>query len=291
MKTAPYLQYLLLPLCVLALSTPLNTKALSIMLTNDDGIDSIGLTSLEAALINAGHTVTVIAPAEEQSGMGTSLTVRQALKVNKRDARHYVIHGKPADTAMIGLTEILKTTPPDLVISGANFGQNIGPIANSSGTVSAAITASSLGVPAIALSVGIDFSEAKTQPRFKSTLSMFKPAAQFLVSLIKQLEKNSAMLLPAHTVLNINYPISTATPPVKITAISNTSPFNLSYIYDEAQQQYQLQFLPGDTTQLNGDSKYFSEGFITISILKNNWDATTSEHNKALNKQLRKAFQ
>ena len=90
--------------------------------------------------------------------------------------------GSPADSVLVGLLHILQGETPDIVISGANFGPNLG-YASSSGTVGAATMAMHVGIPAIAVSVGIDPAEYSATPiPFPSTFGAFDGAAEFTVS-------------------------------------------------------------------------------------------------------------
>lgn len=131
---------------------------LRIMVTNDDGVNSPGLATLVDALQALPNVqVTVIAPATNQSGTSdtfstTPITVAPATTANGDAAT--TVSGTPADTVLYGITTVLPQ-PPHVVVSGTNFGQNLGTVTTLSGTVGAARTANRLGVPAIATSAGI----------------------------------------------------------------------------------------------------------------------------------------
>ena len=121
------------------------------LLTNDDGIRATGLAALERALTKLG-TIDVVAPDRERSGAGHSLTLHQPLRVAQIDATHHAVSGTPTDAVLLAM-ETLLAERPDWVISGINHGPNMGEDVTYSGTVSAAIEATILGVPAIAVSV------------------------------------------------------------------------------------------------------------------------------------------
>ena len=128
-----------------------------ILLTNDDGIDSPALWTAAEALSEVGY-VTVAAPQEQQSGTGRSFpitskgTIReQTLTVRGQEWTVYAVGGTPAQTVQHSLLEILPQKP-DLVVSGINYGENIGEIIHFSGTVGAALEAASANIPAIAVS-------------------------------------------------------------------------------------------------------------------------------------------
>jgi len=186
------------------------TTPLDILLTNDDGYDAPGIKVMWQALKAAGHDVTLVAPAQQQSGSSVRVTTRGKIGFEKKGDGVWAIEGSPADAVLVGLLHILADQPPDLVISGSNFGQNISVGANSSGTVGAAIMAMQLGVPTLAVSVGVRLEEHDAQPQpFPSTFAAFESAAAFVVSLLADLQSSLPEddgLLPNHTVLNVNYP-------------------------------------------------------------------------------------
>jgi 5'-nucleotidase len=129
-----------------------------ILLTNDDGILSPGLWAAASALSEIGF-VHVVAPREQYSGGGRSLPstsdgVIQEKKVvvNDMEWTVYSVGGSPAQAVLHGVLEILPE-PPDLVVSGINYGENVGSGVTISGTVGAAMEGASLGVPALAVSL------------------------------------------------------------------------------------------------------------------------------------------
>lgn len=123
-------------------------EGLEILLTNDDGIDATGLAVLRDEL-DAIADVTTIAPANDQSKVGRQTS--SEVVIEERNGA-VAIHGTPADCVIAGLTELCPE--PDLVVSGCNRGANLGGyVLGRSGTVSAAVEAAFLGVPAIATSL------------------------------------------------------------------------------------------------------------------------------------------
>jgi 5'-nucleotidase len=134
-----------------------NTKP-QILLTNDDGILSPGLWAAAASLSRLGF-VTVTAPRDQASGMGRSLPntsdgiiEEKRVKVNDQEWTVYSIGGSPAQTVLYGTLEIMKQKP-DLVVSGINYGENIGSGVTVSGTVGAALEGASLEIPSMAVSL------------------------------------------------------------------------------------------------------------------------------------------
>ena len=132
-----------------------------ILLTNDDGIESPGLWAAAQALAPLGF-VHVVAPRQQFSGAGRSLPGTSDGKISPREmfvnGQNWLVHavgGSPAQSVLHGLLEILPVRP-DLVVSGINFGENIGNGITISGTVGAALEAASYGVPALAASLETD---------------------------------------------------------------------------------------------------------------------------------------
>lgn len=131
-----------------------------ILLTNDDGIYAPGLRALRAELQRLG-TVTVVAPATEQSATGHSVTLLNPLLVSEvfePDGTTFIgwaVEGRPADTVKLALLELLPD-PPDLIVSGMNAGSNAGINVLYSGTVAAAIEGAFFRRTAIAVSLEYD---------------------------------------------------------------------------------------------------------------------------------------
>ena len=122
---------------------------MKILLTNDDGYGAPGIEALRIALQAAGHEVTVVAPSEQRSGAGHSVTLRRELRA-KPQPHGYALDGTPADCAKIGLRFLAPGC--DMVVSGINLGANLGVDTNYSGTAAAAREAAIQGVPALASS-------------------------------------------------------------------------------------------------------------------------------------------
>jgi len=133
-----------------------------ILITNDDGIHSQGLKTLEKSLAGVGE-VTVVAPAHEMSATSQSLSLLTPLRLQRYDEHHFAVSGTPADTVILALYHILPQKP-DLVVSGINPGANLGENVVYSGTVAAAMEAALHGVPSIAISLAtrkhMDFTNA-----------------------------------------------------------------------------------------------------------------------------------
>ena len=130
----------------------INIKKARILVANDDGIDAPGLQLLEKIARSMSDEVWVVAPSAEQSATGHSLTLRRPLRIKNRGRRRFAVNGTPTDCVLLAVNQIMKQYKPDLMLSGINNGRNVGEDMTYSGTIAAAMEATLLGVPAIALS-------------------------------------------------------------------------------------------------------------------------------------------
>jgi 5'-nucleotidase len=125
---------------------------LRILLTNDDGVNAGGLKVLEQLARAFSDDLWVVAPAEEQSGAGHSLTLSRPVRLRKLGERRFCVTGTPTDSVMMAVGHLMRELKPNLVLSGVNRGANLADDITYSGTVSAAMEGALAGVPAIALS-------------------------------------------------------------------------------------------------------------------------------------------
>ncbi len=160
-----------------------------ILISNDDGIHSPGLKSLASVLRGLG-SVFVVAPDREMSAASHSLTLHRPLRVTRTGHQEYAIDGTPTDCVTLAVNSILPRTP-DIVLSGINMGTNLGEDVLYSGTVSAAMEGTMLGIPSVACSLG---------PPFDSSM---ESAALFAGRIAKRILDHG---LPVDTLLNINVP-------------------------------------------------------------------------------------
>jgi 5'-nucleotidase len=188
-----------------------------IMVTNDDGVTSPGITALADAASSLG-SVMIIGPEGEQSAAGMSLTFNRPLRVTKVHVGRrvcYAVSGSPADSTMIGIHNILPRRP-DAVASGINMGENL-TIQDifASGTVAAALSAALLGIPAIAFSMEIP--PNRTIIHGKKDPSFAIPARIAAEILREVLERG---LPKGADLLNVNFPWGTSwRTRVKITSL------------------------------------------------------------------------
>ena len=123
-----------------------------ILLTNDDGVAAPGLKVLETLARKFSDDVWIVAPADENSGAGHSLTLSKPVRVRQHGPKHYSVAGTPTDAVMMALGVIMDDHKPDLILSGINRGANLGDDVTYSGTVSAAMEGTLAGIRSIALS-------------------------------------------------------------------------------------------------------------------------------------------
>jgi 5'-nucleotidase len=123
-----------------------------ILITNDDGVNARGLRLLESIVRQFTDDIWIVAPSEEQSGAGHSLTLTTPVRLRRHDERRFSVTGTPTDAVMLALAHVMKDSPPDVVLSGINRGANLAEDVTYSGTVSAAMEGALAGVRSIALS-------------------------------------------------------------------------------------------------------------------------------------------
>ena len=235
-----------------------------ILVTNDDGIRSDGLWGLVAELKKVGPVV-VVAPAREQSAVGTAVTLRQPLRVNSETplipgVEAYSVGGTPADSVILALGR-LAADRIDLVVSGINSGLNLGDDVFISGTVGAALQGYLHGLPALAIST-----EAVNNSHLEGT-------AKVAALLAKMIDTGT---LPRDIFLNVNLPdlpLEEITE-TRITRLANQSHGNSVAVRQEDGDQpyYRLlrQRLSSDT-DTNTDIAAIERGYISITPLHTHW--------------------
>ncbi len=180
----------------LTLNRAMAQKRPLILVTNDDGITAPGIRTLIKAVLPLGEVV-VVAPDAPQSGMGHAITVNDTLycdpiKVDDSlEISEFSCSGTPADCVKIAVNEVLHRKP-DLLVSGVNHGSNASINVIYSGTMSAAVEAGTMGIPAIGFSL-LDFSY---NADFSHTIDPIR-------HLTRQCLEHG---MPQGVVLNVNFP-------------------------------------------------------------------------------------
>lgn len=164
-----------------------------ILLTNDDGIHAAGLKTLESIAHNFSDDIWIIAPEHDQSAVSHSLTLRTPFRISEVSEKKYAVSGTPTDCVLAAIRSLMVDHLPDLVLSGVNYGANIAEDVTYSGTVAAALEATILGIPAIALSLTIN----PGHPAKWSTAEHWGPEV---------VQKVLKLPIPEKVLINVNFP-------------------------------------------------------------------------------------
>jgi len=190
-----------------------------ILISNDDGIDSVGIKVLEEALSPLGRIV-VVAPDNEQSGSSHSLTLRSPIATTTIDENHYRVCGTPTDCVLLA-TQVILDRAPDIIVSGINHGPNMGEDVTYSGTVAAAFEGTILGIQSVAVSaLQRSVADASTNGHYARTV----------------VEMVLRTGLPRYTVLNVNIP-DPEVAPVEGIKITNLGSRHYENFIDKGQSQ------------------------------------------------------
>lgn len=163
---------------------------MKILVTNDDGIHAPGIRALAEALRTVGE-VAVVAPDRERSAVGHALTLHHPLRAVELGPDKYSVDGTPTDCVNLGIHNLI-SFKPDIVVSGINRGGNLGDDVTYSGTVSAAMEAALMGIPAFAVSLVTE-----------GAGDNYDAAAGFAARLAREVFSRG---LPGDTFLNVNVP-------------------------------------------------------------------------------------
>lgn len=245
---------------------------MKLLISNDDGIFSLGIRTLANTLAEAGHDISVVCPDRERSATGHGLTLHDPIRAEVVESvfhpavKAWACSGTPSDCVKLGLWALLDSKP-DYVLSGINHGSNLGTDVLYSGTVSAAMEGVIEGIPSIAFSLT------------SFTYQDFEPAAKFARILLEQLAQQP---LPQLMLLNVNVP------PVKWEAIAGVAitrqgvrryfdvfekridPRGKTYYWLTGELQEELEptphpFLPPDTPT---DVQAIRNNYITVTPLQ-----------------------
>jgi len=268
-----------------------SSEPLHILLTNDDGHEAPGIRALQRVLKLAGHKVSMVAPSTQQSATSMGVTSRRNMMLEQIEEDSWHLDGHPADTVLVALRHLFEDKPPDMVLSGINFGPNVGTALYMSGTIGAAIMASLYGIPSIAISAGVRFDEVGTE--FPSTFEILDPAAEFACSVIDSLRSSrdkNGRLLPENILLSINYP---ALPRHLIKGVLHPEISGKHLIemgYRRCDETGHV--IPGFYSRVDPeqphkedhDVRAHLEGYITISAIKPSWNPPANQAEELRNR-------
>ncbi len=219
-----------------------------ILITNDDGINAPGLTVLHdiaTSLAGPDGEVWTVAPAFEQSGVAHCISYTRPFMMTELEPRRFAAEGSPADCVLAGLYNVLKDSPPDLILSGVNRGNNSAENALYSGTLGGAMEGALQGIPSIGLSQYFG-------PRNAKMDNPFEAAAVLGADLIRRLLELTPKAQTGYQLFyNINFPPVPAAevrgtriapqglrPATRFTAQETTSPNGRRYTWIQGGDQH-----------------------------------------------------
>jgi len=235
-----------------------------ILVTNDDGYDAKGLLSLVSALKELEDVeVTVVAPANEKSACGHSLTLVRPLRFVSVDDDFYKLEdGTPSDCVYLSLSTLFEDNKPDLLVSGINRGSNMGEDITYSGTAAGAMEGVLHDVPSIAISQVMDF----TNPAGDFTL-----AATTIKKIVTKIREGS-FPLPQREFLNINIPAETLQAEMKVTYAGYRFYANDSHVHRNPRGEehywlglHPLNFAPREGAKGMSDYEAIEAGYISVT--------------------------
>jgi 5'-nucleotidase len=239
-------------------------KKFKILVTNDDGYEANGLLALVKALKELEDVeVTVVAPANEKSACGHSLTLVRPLRFVGVDDDFYKLDdGTPSDCVYLSLSTIYNDEKPDLLISGINRGSNMGEDITYSGTAAGAMEGVLHDIPSIAISQVMDFSDPSGD---------FSLATKTIKTIVTKIRENS-FPLPEREFININIPHGVKDAQMKVTYAGYRFYANDSHMHrnPRGEEHYWLGLHPLNFTPRKGvegmsDYEAIEAGYISLT--------------------------
>ena len=163
-----------------------------ILITNDDGYNSFGIKLLSDILKQFANEIYVVAPRNNRSGSSRSISLKKDIKFEKITSASWVVDGTPTDCVIFALNYIFKNEKPNYILSGINFGTNIGDEISYSGTIGAAFEGALRGIPSLAIS-----------QKITNTDKNFIISKNNLPNILPQIFKH---FLNENLLLNLNFP-------------------------------------------------------------------------------------
>ena len=224
---------------------------MTIVLTNDDGIDAPGIRALQQAITDRSI---IVAPTKQYSGCGHQVTTHRGIQLEQRSATEYAVDGTPVDCTRLAITQIVRDTK--LVLSGINPGGNLGTDVYISGTVAAVREAAIHGIPGIAISHWLK----------KPLIIDWDVATQWT---IKVLEDLSSRPLPIGSFWNVNLPHLEpgAAEPKIVLCQTSIDPLPVEFRAEGDLYYYQGEYAKRDRTPGTDVDICFS-GNIAVTLIK-----------------------
>ncbi|HIC10902.1 MAG TPA: 5'/3'-nucleotidase SurE [Campylobacterales bacterium] len=243
----------------------------SILITNDDGVDSLGILELKKALSPLGKVI-IVAPSSEKSACSHSVTLDRPLKIVEVEKDTYKIDGTPSDCIYISKYVLFHDKSPDIVVSGINRGANLGEDTIYSGTVAGAMEASFQGIPAIAIS------QVLGERRENIDYSV---AGRVAFNIVKKILENRYPL-SSREILNINVPPNGNPEKMEITYLGYRRYRNNTHLYTSpfGEKLYWLGYhsLEWDSREVGQEFRDYRSDFeavadevVSITPIKADW--------------------
>ncbi|WP_339045643.1 5'/3'-nucleotidase SurE [Candidatus Mesenet endosymbiont of Agriotes lineatus] len=229
---------------------------MKVLLTNDDGFGSAGITLLYEIVseLKFVSEIWIVAPSVDMSGCSRSLNLRKPIQVNCLGERKYSVSGTPAECVILALNKIMNKKP-DLILSGINHGLNVGNDVSYSGTIAAAMEGTTLSIPSIALSQM--YSSDHSQIKWES-------AKSFAPDIISKLVATG---WSKNIVINVNFPAGKVLGVKFVEQGQHRMSSDSNYIENMGDNGPYV--IRGDRVLIgSGDVDIVSKGFITITPLK-----------------------
>ncbi len=239
----------------------------TILVTNDDGYEAKGLLSLVEALRELeGVRVVVVAPANEKSACGHSLTLVRPLRFVSVDDDFYKLDdGTPSDCVYLSLSSIFGDNKPDLLVSGINRGSNMGEDITYSGTAAGAMEGVLHDIPSIAISQVMDFTNPDGD---------FSLASKTIKEIVLKI-KNGTFPLAHREFLNINIPPEIQEAEMKVTYAGYRFYANDSHVHRNPRGEehywlglHPLAFRPREGKKGLSDYEAIESGFISVTPIQ-----------------------
>ena len=238
-----------------------------ILVTNDDGYEAKGLLCLVEALKELDDVeVTVVAPANEKSACGHSLTLVRPLRFVGVDDNFFKLDdGTPSDCVYLSLSTIFVDSRPDLLVSGINRGSNMGEDITYSGTAAGAMEGILHGIPSIAISQVMDFTDPDGD---------FRLAQETIKKLVLKI-KDGSFPLPEREFLNVNIPAKVTKAKMQVTYVSYRIYANDAHMHRNPRGEehywlglHPLNFLPRAAAKGVSDYEAIEAGNISITPIQ-----------------------
>jgi 5'-nucleotidase len=231
-----------------------------LLLTNDDGISAKGIYAL-AKELEKNHEIIIVAPHNEKSACGHSITLTRPLIVRETKleglrSKAFSVDGTPADCVKMAIDKLIDGKI-DMVVSGINKGLNLGTDVLYSGTVSAAIEAAIYKIPSMAISMDI-----------KNNVETYEMAAKYAGEILRRAKENN---IKNDIVLNVNIPLlkEGEIKGIKVCKIGSRlyNNYYIETIGENNETQYEIRGEVKDIHEEDSDTIYFKEGYVTVTPL------------------------